>query len=409
MRATALRIAVALSTLAAAGSTARADSGLVGYWKMDEGAGTRVADSSGYANDGRLVGAVSWIPDASTSALSGSDSALSFAGSSGYIDVPDNSSLEPPLSVSVGAWFRRLGTPGEYKYLLAKGAAGCIAASYGLYTGPNGGLEFYASRQHGTVYAHSPDAGRGVWDGRWHLAVGTFDGTTIRLYLDGTQVGSGTPYPGLLEYPLATSNDLFIGDYPGCSSRTYAFAGDLDDVAVWNQPLSGATIKQMAEGDASPLASGGSPTTRGISASSPAGTGQAGTARGPALKLLFMQPSRFSPSGSHRAGTGTTISYIDSEASRSTFTVLRRRRGVERGRRCVPPRGGDVSKHAIRCSAYVLVARFTRKDRAGTNRFHFGGFIAGRRLSAGTYLLEVVPRTAGRVGSMASVVFQIIR
>jgi hypothetical protein len=313
--------------------------------------------------------------------------------------------------VSVGSWFRRLGTPGEYKYLLAKGAAGCIAASYGLYTGPNGGLEFYASREHGTVYAHSPDAGRSVWDGRWHLAVGTFDGTTIRLYVDGTQVGSGTLYPGLLEYPLATSNDLFIGDYPGCSSRSYAFAGELDDVAVWNQPLSGATIKQMAAGDATPLVSGGSPSTWGTSASSLAGPGQTGTDRGPALKLLFMQPSRFSPSGSPKAkrGTGTTISYVDSEASRSTFTVLRRRQGVEKGRHCVPSRSGSLSKHEIRCSAYVVVARFTRKDRAGTNRFHFGGYIAGRRLTPGTYLLEVVPRTAGRVGSMASVVFQIVR
>ena len=59
----------------------------------------------------------------------------------------------------------------------------CAAASYGLYTGPNGGLEFYVSSSRGTVYVRSPDAGAGVWDGGWHMVVGTYDGNTVRLFV----------------------------------------------------------------------------------------------------------------------------------------------------------------------------------------------------------------------------------
>ena len=34
-----------------------------------------------------------------------------------------------------------------------------------------------------------------VWDGKWHHVAGTFDGSTVRLYVDGVQVGTGTPAP----------------------------------------------------------------------------------------------------------------------------------------------------------------------------------------------------------------------
>ena len=68
-------------------------------------------------------------------------------------------SSTPANSVTVSAWIERTGSPGAYKYVVAKGGHGCIAASYGLCSGPNGGLQFYVSRGGGTVYARSPDAG----------------------------------------------------------------------------------------------------------------------------------------------------------------------------------------------------------------------------------------------------------
>jgi hypothetical protein len=55
-----------------------------------------------------------------------------------------------------------------------------------------------------------------VWDGRWHAVAGSYDGSTVRLYLDGVQVGSGTTASGSIDYAafIRAKRDLTVGDYP---------------------------------------------------------------------------------------------------------------------------------------------------------------------------------------------------
>ena len=200
-----LRITMGLVlALGAAAAPASASTGLVGQWRLDDGAGTVATDSSGYGDSGTVAGGAAWI----TSPTGG---ALDFNGATGRVQVPDAPQLEPTDGVSVAAWVARKGSPGDYKYIVSKGATGCIAGSYGLYSGPQGGLEFYVSQDQGTQYARSADPGPGVWDGNWHLVVGTFDGDTIRLYVDGREIGSGTPYAGPLSYQLPDSTTSHRG------------------------------------------------------------------------------------------------------------------------------------------------------------------------------------------------------
>ena len=59
-------------------------------------------------------------------------------------------------------------------------------------------------------YAASPADGV-VYDGQWHHLVGTYDGNAVRLYVDGTEIGLGTPASFPIGYNLSNSNDLFIG------------------------------------------------------------------------------------------------------------------------------------------------------------------------------------------------------
>jgi hypothetical protein len=33
-------------------------------------------------------------------------------------------------------------------------------------------------------FVRSPEAPTSVWDGKWHHAAGTFDGSTVRLFID---------------------------------------------------------------------------------------------------------------------------------------------------------------------------------------------------------------------------------
>jgi Ca2+-binding RTX toxin-like protein len=217
---------VAVIALFCAGP-ASATIGLVAHWRLDEGAGSTAADDSGLGNAGALSGGATWV----TGRWEG---AVEFDGSTGKILIPASPSLEP-TAVTVAAWVKQLDPQGEFKYVFAKGATGCNAASYGLYTGPAGGLVFYVSTAAGSSYTRSPDAGTAVWDGNWHHAAGTFDGSRVRLFLDGVEVGAGTPTNAGIDYQTSDSTDALIGSYPGCTDHD--FAGGIDDVQVWSRAL----------------------------------------------------------------------------------------------------------------------------------------------------------------------------
>ena len=225
--------ALAAGLVLAMTGTAVAAPAPAAWWRLDEGAGLVAGDSSGNGNTGGLTGGTRWV------AGPRGPHALAFDGSTGRVRVPDAASLEPS-AVSVTAWVKRSGSPGGFKYIVAKGATGCIAASFGLYTGPDGGLEFYVSNNAGVSYTRSPDAGTGIWDGAWHHVAGTFDGATVRLYVDGSEVGSGTPRTDPIDYGTLDTRDLFIGTYPGCSGLD--FSGTIDEPKIFGRALTAAEV-----------------------------------------------------------------------------------------------------------------------------------------------------------------------
>jgi hypothetical protein len=155
------------------------------------------------------------------------------------VDVRDSDALDSPRA-TVSAWVRSSGTPGAFRYIVAKGGNGCCTGSYGLYTGPSGGIEFYVATSE-TTYVRSPDGGTGLWDGQWHNVVGTFDGTTVRLYVDGRQVGDGSPDAASIPYGMPSGNDLAIGNYLWCTGA--GFVGDIDEVKVFDRALSSDEIR----------------------------------------------------------------------------------------------------------------------------------------------------------------------
>ena len=66
--------------------------------------------------------------------------------------------------------------------------------------------------------------------------VGTYNGSSVKLYVDGREVGSGTPTTAPIAYGLYSSNNLLIGDYAGCSGTD--FSGSIDEVKVFDRALS---------------------------------------------------------------------------------------------------------------------------------------------------------------------------
>ncbi|HUN79214.1 MAG TPA: LamG domain-containing protein [Solirubrobacteraceae bacterium] len=233
MRATKPILGLAAAILLATAAPAGASLLPVGDWTFNEGRGSVARDYSGHHEEGQLEGAAQWTRGRF-------QDGLSFDGSTAAVRVADNPALEP-AQVTVSAWVKAAASPGIYRYVLAKGANGCAAASYGLYTGPDGGIAFYTSREDGFAWTISPEATAStVWNGQWHNVIGTYDGSIVRLYLDGREIGSGTPDSAPIAYNLQTSDELSIGAYPWCPSSD--FAGEIDEVKVFDRALGAQEI-----------------------------------------------------------------------------------------------------------------------------------------------------------------------
>jgi hypothetical protein len=239
-----------LSALSGRSVSASSSPDMISQWSAE---GT--ADDSLSANNGLLQGGVTYV----TGKLG---QAFSFDGNS-FVEVANSPTLEPS-TITVAAWVKRSGSPGEYRYVLAKGSQNCDASSYGLYTGQNGGLSFYI--YDGVSYVLSPAQGQEIWDGNWHYVAGTYDGANIRLYMDGLEVGTGTQTMISINYDLPTDQKFYIGAHSnvqdGCGDTTN-FIGDVDEVKVWNRALSASEIQEdfAADNNALPVADDQSVTT----------------------------------------------------------------------------------------------------------------------------------------------------
>ena len=69
--------------------------------------------------------------------------------------------------------------------------------------------------------------------GGWHHVAATYDGATVRLYVDGAQVTSGS-----LSTPLATNTNVYLSNSLGPA----VYAQDVDEVAIYNYALGAARI-----------------------------------------------------------------------------------------------------------------------------------------------------------------------
>ena len=214
-----------------------AEQPLAAQWHLDQitDDGTRTPDSG----PNTLVSATPGSPTVIPGRFS---NAFRLAVAPSRIEV-DGTPVLTPAQLTVMAWVRRTGSPGTYRYVVARGDRACAAASYALYTGSTGGLVFYVDPGQSPVPV-SPDAGPGVWDGAWHAVAGTYDGARLRLYVDGSEVGSGTPAASAkIDYAASTSSLFRLGSYTGpCGG---GFAGDLDEARIYDRALTAAEIAQI--------------------------------------------------------------------------------------------------------------------------------------------------------------------
>jgi subtilase family serine protease len=224
-----------LTTLAAPSPSA----GLVGYWALDETAGTTAADSSGNGHPGTLINGPAWT----TGRVGG---ALSFDGVSQSVSIPHSATLDPyPLTVA--AWFQTSALTGP-QGLVNKYVAASMNG-YQIFMNAGSLCAWYFKDS--TSYVRDDPtcslATPGYADGLWHQVVFVVDAAAGWLYVDGvlksSRVWTGTPGATITTQPLS------LGVYPGAAGSPF-FAGLLDDVRVYNRALGADEILALYDAGA---------------------------------------------------------------------------------------------------------------------------------------------------------------
>jgi hypothetical protein len=208
--------------------------GLVGYWKLDEGK-SPIADSSGFGNSGTLFNSPTWTAGPMLSFPN--PDAMVLNGTNQYASLGNPAVLNLSGQITMAAWVKIASTSGNERNILAHGYDAnnevflrIDAGSYqvGSYANP---ANYYTS------YA-IPAGDVGTWV---HLA-GVYDGAAWRLYRNGVQVSSSVQAVGA----VTVTTDWAIGARGDGTSRW--FAGGIDDVRIYKRALSATEIADLHQG-----------------------------------------------------------------------------------------------------------------------------------------------------------------
>ena len=163
---------------------------------------------------------------------------FTFDGATDNIEIMDSTTLKP-TSITVSIWFKG-GSQSTYTYLVDKYYTGSGPA-YGFYTKTSTDkLSFIIRKGNNTGWAETSLANSGVvMDDSWHNAVGTFSGTSLKLYIDGVYKAFGTSGGTGITYG---SGPLIIGAFQSAGSLD--FQGDMGPTIIYNRELSAAEIMQ---------------------------------------------------------------------------------------------------------------------------------------------------------------------
>ncbi len=218
---------------------------LRGLWHLNnqtvgEYSGTNFEDFSGSGNNGSCTEDSNFgCPAINTSGKF--RGAYTFNGTQDSILLASSTNLDlnGNVNFTLAVWAKAAGPeyPTGNSALAGKWAS---SAGYMLYVGSaTGKIQTYVNSG-GNAFADNAFPN----DGKWHHVVGTKQGTTGAVYVDGILKNSSTVDASI------TSNivKFEIGTYnSGCcyvTGKGY-FNGSIDEVAVWNRSLSSAEIQQL--------------------------------------------------------------------------------------------------------------------------------------------------------------------
>jgi hypothetical protein len=198
---------------------------LVGWWKLDND----VKDSSGAGNNGTIVGTPTYVAAGKVGA------SLKLNGTTDYVDCGNAASLNISDVITLSAWIKPATLANSaYQTFISKGDNAYVLAQ------SNTNLLQLSIYDTGAWYQANSVAVTTAFNGSWHHVAGTFDGTEIRLYIDGKMASSALRV-GAINIDTYV---LSIGRNSQQASRL--FNGEMDDVRIYHGVLSTSDIVKLA-------------------------------------------------------------------------------------------------------------------------------------------------------------------
>lgn len=215
--------------------------GLVGYWKMNEGSGTSIADLSGLGHTG-LATNTNWTNGVNGYALN--FSLITTGAASSRVNVTSTALLKMTGNITFSAWvnFWNLGL---YPALMSKGQHAASKVNYIFGGMPNPAADLKFTYNDGTFKdTRASDSIIPYNLNRWTYITIVVDKTAsqVHFYVNGT-LNNTQSCAGSCNYQGSVSDwDLLIGTNGNMEEVARAA---MSDVALWNRSLSSAEISSL--------------------------------------------------------------------------------------------------------------------------------------------------------------------
>ena len=170
---------------------------------------------------------------------------LNFDGVNDFINIPHNALLNITNSITVESWIKT--TSSSERYITTKYDDSWYLAINGAGAAP-GKASFYLNNPGPTIsWLHGTST---VSDGNWHHIAGTYDGTVMKIYVDGKLENQAVK---------TTSLSITTGTNPlqiGARTNGITFQGSMDEVRIWNTARSQCEIQSYMNCEIPTTASG---------------------------------------------------------------------------------------------------------------------------------------------------------
>lgn len=236
----------AVILLATTYANAGLDEGLVFYLNFDNVKDQTIGDTSGNGLDAEII--------ENTKIVKGKYGDAIHITNNGQdcVNIPSHEKLKVVDEITMVAWVYYQETwKGKKVHWIDKGCHWFEVdwgASYGIGsidigTGPGIWLFLGARDDHGGSDRQEFIVSHKMEENRWHHVAGSYDGETMKIYLDGEVMGEE-------KRKFNFAGDNIASVWIGCAKNKYTFVnGSIDEAAVWQRALSGTEIKQAMSGN----------------------------------------------------------------------------------------------------------------------------------------------------------------